>query len=196
MLLQTIAVRLSATVAIACGTDIPDVSGLLSWEIQDQKTKSVWTFRMLTKDCFTFGWRPLYDILEDAFATRVMMNGAGDLDAHTDRNDGPDRSKMKDLVVPLFNALQDSDLPSCIHEELNNQFYPYDKRRQVLGAMAEAGLDTPYVLDCEPREELRDGAWELDERPRLVLVGTMDERHSRMYKGTALDGQKKPSENN
>lgn len=191
-MLQTIAIRLSATVAIACGTDIPDVSGLLTWEIQDQKTKSVWTFRMLTKDCLTFGWRPLYDILEDAFTTRVMTNAAGDLDAQTDIHPGADRSKMKEVVIPLFNALQDSDLPSCIHRELNDQFHPYDKRRQVLGAMAEAGV---MVLDCEPRLEIRDGAWDINEEPRLVL-GTMDERHARLYQGTALDGQKKPSENN
>lgn len=177
--------------------------GLHYWEILDLKSGGVWSFRRL-ESSLDVAWRPMIDVFPDAFTLHLIQE-RDSIFAETSRSpalESVERAKMRRLGIFLLSATEGMKLPDCVHRELNDLFYPFSKESYMKGALVEAGLS----WDTEPREELKNGAWERSSEPRLVrdiglshpepAVKEAFEKAKRMYEGKALDDQKDPSKVN
>ena len=202
---------------MAAGQDKAAAVNLNRWEIDDLASGGRWFFQQEGEDTLIVAWSDSHSHDEQVCFLVTLAPYQGRLEAKHDLFRSPPPEQFRSLGIRVLTHLQDVSC-SPLHRELNDLFLSARERRDrhLKGAMAEAGL----AWETEPREELKNGAWERSEEPRLVRdiglghsnptvrkafeeaqrraagLGTMEERHEKLYQGSALDDQKDPSKVN
>ena len=219
--------QLIAAILRAAGQEDPQPENRQDWFVDDRVSGGRWFFQEV-EDTLLMAWSDEQSSENQTCFSLAFAPYQGRLGVNVELYRPPSREQFAKLAKHVLMEM--GGVPShfqhrnVVHQVLNDLFLMARKKEMYQkGAMAEAGL--PYVWDTEPKEELKDGAWEVNTTPRLsklsdiplsmpeiaersthpvtkameraaLKLGTMDERHSQLYQGSALDGQKKPSENN
>jgi len=192
-MLNRISEQLTLAVADAVGLPVsPIPRGLSYWEIIDTRSGGVWSFRF-SETVFNLAWRPIIHVYPDVFTLNVHYNDGkieATFDEPVEAQAAIDTKQMRRIGIFLLSGIQKFEVPSCVHRELNDyfiRFSSYDQRKGAMASVGEIGLShpDPFVRKCFEEAERQ-----------AQNRGTMDERHGRLYQGSALDDQKDPSKVN